>query len=73
MESYHVRTDAQNLTLGVTAPYVRFHGKSYAHNSMLKKLYTQLVVREKNIRTKYSSSSCAHKLYAQVCANQLYA
>jgi hypothetical protein len=29
-------------------------------------LCTQLVVREKNIHTSYSSSSCAHKLYAQV-------
>jgi hypothetical protein len=31
-----------------------------------KKLCTQLVVREKNIHTSYSSSSYAHKLYTQV-------
>jgi hypothetical protein len=31
-----------------------------------KKLYTQLIVKEKNIRTSHSLSSCAYKVYAQV-------
>jgi Cdc6-like AAA superfamily ATPase len=45
--------------------FTRPYGISYAHNlTFQKKLCVQLIVREKNIRTSYSSISCVYKVYA---------